>query len=102
MKNSNLTTEFDYNKFCEDFIVLLTKSEDRIDRINNMVLTLAETTNRIIYFHETTYNDCMQQFNKLQAAHAELLQQNKLLLCLIDKFGIIGAAANNININDNK
>lgn len=44
----------------------------------------------------------MQQFNKLQAAHAELLQQNKLLLCLIDKFGIIGAAANNININDNK
>lgn len=102
MKNSNLTTEFDYNKFCEDFVALLTKSEDRIDRINNMVLTLAETTNRIIYFHETTYNDCMQQFNKLQAAHAELLQQNKLLLCLIDKFGIIGAAANNININDNK
>lgn len=102
MRNSNLTTEFDYNKFCEDFVVLLTKSEDRIDRINNMVLTLAETTNRIIYFHEITYNDCMQQFNKLQAAHAELLQQNKLLLCLIDKFGIIGAAANNININDNK
>lgn len=60
MRNSNLTTEFDYNKFCEDFVVLLTKSEDRIDRINNMVLTLAETTNRIIYFHETTYNDCMQ------------------------------------------
>lgn len=55
MRNSNLTTEFDYNKFCEDFVVLLTKSEDRIDRINNMVLTLAETTNRIIYFHETTY-----------------------------------------------
>lgn len=102
MKNTNLTTECDYNKFRKDFINLLTKSEERIDRINNMVLTLAETTNRIIYFRETTCNDCMQQFNKLQAAHAELLQQNKLLLCLIDKFGIIGAAANNININDNK
>lgn len=102
MKNSNPTTECDYNKFRKDFINLLTKSEERIDRINNMVLTLAETTNRIIYFHETTYNDCMQQFNKLQAAHAELLQQNKLLLYLIDKFGVIGAAANNININDNK
>lgn len=102
MKNSNPPTEGDYNKFRKDFISLLTKSEERIDRINNMVLTLAETTNRIIYFHETTYNDCMQQFNKLQVAHAELLQQNKLLLYLIDKFGVIGAAANNININDNK
>lgn len=50
MKNSNLTTECDYNKFRKDFINLLTKSEERIDRINNMVLTLAETTNRIIYF----------------------------------------------------
>lgn len=96
MKETQSKSGTDYDRFREDFIVLLSKSEERIDRINDMVLKLVESTNVIVRNQEYIANEYVNQIRKLQTNRDDILNENKTLLHMLDK--VVLGGTTNVNI----
>lgn len=89
-------TGTDYDSLRKDLIVLLTKSESRMDRTNEMVFKLAESTDSMVHCQEHITDEYIQQIEALRKNRDEILRQNKLLLHLLDKFS--NNPTTNVNI----
>lgn len=89
-------TETDYDSLRKDHIVLLTKSESRMDRTNEMVFKLAESTDSMVHCQEHITDEYIRQIEALRKNRDEILWQNKLLLHLLDKFS--NNPTTNVNI----
>lgn len=100
MRKSESKKGTDYDRFREDFIVLLSKSEARIDRINDTRLKLIESTNVIVRNQEYIANEYIRQISKLQINRDDILQENKILIHILDKITFSGTTNVNINKND--
>ena len=86
----------DYDSLRKDLIVLLTKSESRMDRTNEMVFKLAESTDSMVHYQEHITDEYIRQIEALRKNRDEILRQNKLLLHLLDKFS--NNPTTNVNI----
>lgn len=89
-------TGTDYDSLRKDLIVLLTKSESRMDRTNEMVFKLAESTDSMVHCQEHITDEYIRQIEALKKNRDEILRQNKLLLHLLDKFS--NNPTTNVNI----
>lgn len=96
MKKSETKNETDYDSLRKDLIVLLSKSESRMDRTNEMVFKLAESTDAMVHCQEHITDEYIRQIEALRKNRDEILQQNKLLLHLLDKF--LNNSTTNVNI----
>lgn len=96
MKKSEIKNEVDYNILRNDLIVLLTKSESRMDRTNEMVFKLSESADAMVHCQEHITDEYIRQIEALRKNRDEILQQNKLLLHLLDKF--LNNSTTNVNI----
>lgn len=89
-------TGTDYDSLRKDLIVLLTKSESRMDRTNEMVFKLAVSTDSMVHCQEHITDEYIRQIEALRKNRDEILWQNKLLLHLLDKFS--NNPTTNVNI----
>lgn len=63
--------------FQKDFFILLKRSEERIDKTNDMICRLAETSNNMITMLNKITEEYVQQLDKLQASRAKFLRKIK-------------------------
>ena len=86
--------------FQKDFFILLKRSEERIDKTNEMVCKLVETSNNMIAMLDKITAEYMRQLDKLQASRDEILAQNKMLINLVANNFSQGTT--NVNISKNE
>lgn len=86
--------------FQQDFVILLRRSEERIDKTNEMICKLVETSNNMAAIINKITAEYSLQLEKLQASRDKILAQNSALLALLDKFSPNGTT--NVNINKNE
>lgn len=88
--------------FLRNFVVLLERSEERIDKTNEMVCQLAATSNNMIMMLDKITAEYMRQLDKLQNSRDEILEQNRMLINLIGSNMSQGTTNVNINKKENQ
>lgn len=79
---------------------LLARSEERIDRTNEMVMKLAESAENNTRMLNRVVDEYCKQLAAVQNARDSILEQNKILLSLIQQ--MMNPSQNTTNVNIKK